>query len=96
MSTIPVYSQHLQLHSTCRRMLVLQDKAELVANCGDETIRLVDSLINSPIPQYIIITRIIVQMYPYVFLKYFISAAVILLASVDRLSLIVTTIIIIA
>jgi hypothetical protein len=76
-------------------MLVLQDKAELVANCGDETIRLFDSLIHSPIPQCIIITRIIVQMCPDVFLKYFISAAVILLASLDQLSLIVIIVIII-
>jgi hypothetical protein len=77
-------------------MLDLQDKVELVASCGDETIRFVDSVIHLPIPQYIIITRNIVQMYPDVFLKYFISGAVILLSSLDRLSLITTIIIIIA
>jgi hypothetical protein len=42
-------------------MLVLQDNAELVASNGGETIRLVDSLIHSPIPHYITTTRIIVQ-----------------------------------
>jgi len=77
-------------------MLDLQDKAELVASCGDETIRLVDPLIHSPIPQYIKITRIIVEIYPDVFLKYFNSDAVILLASLDRLSLIIIIILIIA
>ena len=75
-------------------MLDLQDKAELVASCGDETIRLVDPLIHSPIPQYIKITRIIVEIYPDVFLKYFNSDAVILLASLDRLSLIIILLII--
>jgi hypothetical protein len=67
MSAISVYSQQSLLPSTSRWMLALQDNAEIVASCGYETIRLVDSVIHLHIRQYNMITGINVQIYSAVF-----------------------------